>query len=328
MMATRKILSVLTVLLLVTSGLALTTFAGTPLPDAETEGADTVEDDVLEIPASSPSDDETAIFDNKYPINMMTGKPVDMSDENIVQAPMDVRKAYENSMIEVNIDELLNIPVGQDGGGRLIRGDSDHRAGEKILLIDDDDSSHVNTTQEFKNSGGYHMDTGKIMSDALTNLGYAFDTYIVQAGGNGPDYNTMNDYSTLVWVFGYEWGFHPTLNQQDYWRLINFMESGGAVWLSGPGIITSLYGRANYTVGGQNEFEIDGFAMKYLGIEEFFFFTGQPNPVNASAGPVMTGSEQYATRNWFNQYDDMEILGGITRPVSSAFEILIADGTD
>jgi hypothetical protein len=187
----------------------------------------------------------------------------------------------------------------------------------------------VNTTQPFNNSGPYDMDTGKIMSDALTNLGYDFDTYVTDAGRTGPDYNTMNDYSTIVWAFGYEWGFYPTLTQWDYWRIINFMEAGGSVWFSGPGFLSSIYGNGNYTVGGQNEFSSDSFAMKYLGVEEFFFFTGQPEVVNGSSGPVMTGGEQYNTRNWFDQFGDQrDILGGITRPISSAFEILIADGVD
>jgi hypothetical protein len=328
MMATRKILSVLTVLLLVTSGLALSAFAVGPLPAADTEEAYTIDAGMYNIPEELPSDDETAIFDENWPINMMTGRPVDMSDENIVQAPIDVREAYESGRYSVDIDELKTLPYGEDGG-RLIRGDSDHRAGEKILLIDDDASSNVNTTDAFNNSGPYNMDTGKIMSDALTSLGYAFDTYVVDAGRNGPDYKTMGAYSTLVWCFGYEWGFFPTLTQQDYWRVINFMEAGGSVWFSGPGFVSDLYPAGNYTVGGTNEFGAESFAMKYLGIEEYFFFTGQPDNADGVSGPVMTGTESYATRNWFNQFGDQrDILGGITRPVSSAFEILSADGTD
>ncbi|NIS22418.1 MAG: hypothetical protein GWN89_21420, partial [Thermoplasmata archaeon] len=324
-MATRKILSVLTVLLLVSSGLALTAFAGEPLPDADTEQTTTIVSDVISIPEVLPDADGPS--NDAFAINMVTGDPVDLN--TVVQAPMDVREAYEGGMFEVNIDELLNLPMGEDGGGVLIRGDSDHRAPGEILLIDDDASSHVNTTQAFNNSGPYDMDTGKIMADALTSLGYAYDTYIVDAGMNGPDYDTMNDYSTIIWSFGYEWGFFPTLTQWDFWRITNFMEAGGSVWFSGPGFISSIYGNFNYTVGGQNEFDSDGFAMKYLGIEEYFFFTGQPNPVNGSAGAVMTGSEQYATRNWFNQFGDQrDILGGITRPVSTGVEILIADGTD
>jgi len=328
MMATRKILSVLTVLLLVTSGLGLSAIAMGPLPAADSDDAITIDAGEFIIPEALPSDDASAVFDENWPINMMTGEPVDPSDENIVQAPIDVREAYENGRFTIDIDELKNLPYGEDGG-RLIRGDSDSRAGEKILLIDDDASSNVNTTQAFNNSGPYDMDTGKIMSDALTNLGYAFDTYIVDAGRNGPDYSIMGSYSTIVWCFGYEWGFFPTLTQQDYWRIINFMEAGGSVWFNGPGFMSDLYSAGNYTVGGTNEFSSDSFAMKYLGIEEYFFFTGQPNPVNASSGPVMTGGEQYATRNYFDQFGDgRDILGGITRPISSAFEILIADGTD
>ncbi|UCC92612.1 MAG: tandem-95 repeat protein [Thermoplasmata archaeon] len=320
-MATRKILSVLTVLLLVTSGLALTAFAGGPLPAAETEGAEIVDGFTITFPENAPSEDENIL------INQMTGEPV--NPDNVIQAPADVREAYKMDMFEVNFDELLNMPMGREGGGTLIRGDSNHRAPGDILLIDDDASSHVNTTQAFNNSGPYDMDTGKILSDALTNLGYDFDTFIVDAGFNGPDFATMDDYKTIIWSFGYEWGFYPTLTQWDFWRIINFMEMGGSVWFSGPGFLSSIYGNANYTVGGQNEFDSDGFAMKHLGIEEFFWFTGQPDVVNGSAGPVMTGSEQYNTRNWFNQFGDQtDILGAITRPVSSGFEILIADGVD
>ncbi|TRO46693.1 hypothetical protein E2P47_05660, partial [Candidatus Bathyarchaeota archaeon] len=51
-MATRKLMSVLTVFLLMTSGLALTSFASAPLPEADTDGADTV-DDVFVIPETS-----------------------------------------------------------------------------------------------------------------------------------------------------------------------------------------------------------------------------------------------------------------------------------
>ncbi len=328
MMATRKILSVLTVLLLTTSGFALAAFAEEPLPAADLDDVISIDAGEYTIPEALPSDDADNVFNKNWPLNMITGEPVDMNDENIAPAPLDVREAMKLNRPTVDVDALENLPYGEDGGW-LIRGDGDSRAGEKILVIDDDASSNVNTTQAYNNSGPYDMDTGKIMADALTNLGYAFDTYVVRAGRNGPDYNTMSSYSTIVWCFGYEWGFYPTLTQQDYWRIINFMESGGSVWFSGPGFISDLYPDGNYTVGGQNSFTANSFATKYLGMEEYFFFTGQPNPVNASAGPVMVGTEQYATRNWFNQFgDDRDILGGISRPVSSAFEILIADGTD
>jgi hypothetical protein len=327
-MATRKILSVLTVLLLVTSGLALSAFAGGPQPTAETEDAPSVEEDVITIPIDVPSVDDQEIADDIYAINMATGDPVDLNSDGIQQAPMDVKEAFEMGWMDVDVDVLKNLPMGYDGG-RLIRGDSDHRAPGEILLVDDDASSNVNTTQAFNNSGPYDMDTGKLMADALTSLGKAYDTYIVDAGRNGPDYGTMNDYSTIIWCFGYEWGFYPTLTQWDYYRIINFMEAGGSVWFTGPNFLTSIYNRGNYTVGGTNEFTSEGFAMKYLGIEEMYVATGQPNPVNGSAGSVMTGSEQYTTRNWFNQFGDQtDFLGAITKPVTSGVKILIADGVD
>jgi hypothetical protein len=68
MMATRKILSVLTVLLLVSSGLALSAFAGEPLPAADTEGAETVEGLKITFPETTPSDEET---DDNPLVNML-----------------------------------------------------------------------------------------------------------------------------------------------------------------------------------------------------------------------------------------------------------------
>ena len=72
MMATRKILSVLTVLLLITSGMALTAFASGPLPDADTEGATEVGEDVFVIPEPSTPEDEG------------TNGPFDMSVTNTI----------------------------------------------------------------------------------------------------------------------------------------------------------------------------------------------------------------------------------------------------
>jgi hypothetical protein len=330
MMATRKILSVLTVFLLMTSGVALTAFAGEPLPEADTEGAEAVDEDVFVIPEpSTPEGDEGTVIDYNDQFDLDTTNIVNMDGGAINTAPKDVREALLSSNLDANFAELKNLPFAADGGGTLIRSNAPHRAPAKILFIDDDDSTHVNTTQAFNNSGFYDMDTGKIMADALTSLGYDYDTYIVDAGMNGPDYKTMSGYSTLIWGFGYEWGFLPTLTQYDYWRVMNFMEAGGSVWFSGPGFMTSIYGRANYTVGGADEFDTDSLALHYLGIEESFWFTGQPNPVNGSAGPVMTGSEQYATRNYFDEFGDQrDILGQTMRPVTTGIEILIADGTD
>jgi hypothetical protein len=217
------------------------------------------------------------------------------------------------------------IPVPGNEGW-FYRGDTDHRAPAKILLVDDDNSDDTNTTSKFDNGGDYTMDTAHLIDAALTTKSLDHDLYVVASGSSGPDFETMASYSAIIWCFGYEWGYKPTLTMADYWRITSFLDAGGSMWFTGSAFLSSIYGNVNRTKGGLNDFEDDDFARKYLGVKDFIYFTGQPNPVNGSAGAVMVGTEQYATRSFFDQFGDQtDILGSITRPVATGTKVLIGD---
>ncbi len=310
MMATRKVLSALIVLTLISSGISLTAFAA-PLPSSENEDAPP-EDDVIVIP--EPSEEAIALSEE------LSFEPVRPAEEDV---PLDRAEALnEGVALADNLPERL--PIAGDGG-RFYRGDYDHRGPGDVLLIDDDDSTVVGTTQQFNNSGLYDMDVGKIMHDALNDASVAHDVYVVDYAQNGPDFQMMTNYTTLIWCFGYEWSI-PTLTNADINRVIAFMESGGSVWFIGNAFIGEIYGFVNRTVGGQVEFSEDGFAMKYLGIEEYIVASGLPNPVNTTDTTVMDGDEVYSTRPYFDQFGSVPAAEcAITRPKTGAHGILEGD---
>jgi hypothetical protein len=310
-------MSALTVLLMVTSGMTLTAFAAAPAPTGERDGSTPASD------ATGTTDDTTATTDDQAIVKEMAAKIVTEKTPVL---------SLKDGFTDLKVDPiaLSHLPVGSDSGGRLIRGDATHRAGADVLIIDDDNSDASNTTTDFDNKGVYKRDTAHFMDDALTSLAIDHDTYLVESGRNGPDFQMMCNYSTLIWMFGYEWGgAGPTFTRADLNRIMSFMEAGGAVWFIGNAFISSLYGNVNYTTTGTNKFTADSFAKKYLGIGEYFPFSGVPNPVNTSANAIMAGTEQYAVTDYFDEYEMLgeptELHCSITRPVAGGLTVLQGD---
>ncbi len=307
MMALRKTVCALTVLMLVMSCMTMVAISAPAPPTGEASTDVAPVDDVITLPA--PSTD----------INPL-------GDDTVSLPPV-----REPSMLEglpnVNLDTWARLPIGKDGKGTLIRGETDSRAPTtKILLVDDDDSSNVGTEEKWNNSGPYGMDTGFIIDEALTDAGFTHDSYVVEAFQNGPDFQMMTNYSTIIWAFGYEWGYGPTLTRADYWRLQSFMDAGGSVWFIGNALVSSLYGLVNYTKTGQNRFAADDFALKYLGIEEYFPWSGIPGIANTTSNAIMDGTEQYATQRFFDEFDDPpQLFSDVTRPVAGGLKVLIGD---
>ena len=217
-------------------------------------------------------------------------------------------------------------PTGAEG--RLYPSSSDHRAPARILLVDDDNSDATNTTSNFDNGGPYTMDTAHLMDTALDGLGLDHDLYVVMTNATGPSFQTMANYSTIVWMLGYEHGTSPTLTPADVNRLISFMTAGGSVWLIGHGMIGDVYSTANRTRTG-NPFPADSLALRYLGIEEFVPYSGVPGTVNTTSNAVMDGTEQYATRDFFDQFGTaLTETCSILRPVTGGLTVLQGDSVD
>ncbi len=212
--------------------------------------------------------------------------------------------------------------------GTLFRSDPSHRAPAKILLVDDDASDGTNTTSTFNNSGHYSTDTAHLMSEALTALSLDHDVYLVSNGSEGPSFETLTNYSTVVWMTGYEWGLSPTLARADEFRLRSFMDAGGSLFLVGFGIFLDLYGNENHT-SASDPLPAASLARAYLGVGEVLIHSGTPDPVNTTSSAVMTGSESYETRPFFDQYGDQASLTcTLLRPAPGALTVLQGDSVD
>jgi len=320
MMALRKMISALTVLMMVTSGMTLTAFAAAPAPTGERDGSTPASD------ATGTTNDGTATTDGTTDDSAL----MDEIASKVVTEKTPVL-SLKDGYADLKPDPLLSdLPIGIDSPGKLFHGEATHRQGAEVLIIDDDDSDASNTTAEFDNGGTYKRDTAHFMDAALTYLNIEHDVYLVESGTNGPDFQMMCNYSTLIWMMGYEWGgAGPTITRADLYRIMSFMESGGSIWFISTFLIGDMYGSVNYTLTGQYKFAADSFAKKYLGIGEYYPYSGIPNPVNTTNNAIMDGTESYATTDYFDEYvmynEPSEIHCSITKPVAGGLTVLQGD---
>ncbi len=307
MMAVKKIVSVVTILMLITSGLALTAFAEAPAPDTSKEVDDTtvpienievLEDDVLDVPVQT--------------------QPWGL-DASTLTDPMETTDFIGNLL---EADEATRDVLPQSKG-RFFYGDSDDRAGEYVLLVDDDNSDHQGGGQEFNNSGIWEWDTAHLMDAALDDLSIAHDVHVVEYGYNGPTFEELTNYTTVIWMVGFEFWANWTLTRVDRNRLGSYIEAGGNVWFVGNQLIRSIYGFGNYTL------DSDSFAYDYMGIESKRQFSGMPDPVNTTSNAITTGSEQYATQKFFDDpINEIGLFATVIRPRSDAFTVMEGDSVD
>jgi len=159
-------------------------------------------------------------------------------------------------------DERVSLSWAPPTGGNI---------GKETLLLVDDDASQL---------GPPYFDVGGQMANDLTAAGYAFDYYIVPPGSNGPAHEVLQHTHTVIWMTGYEWGYHPTLTPDDQANLAAFLEQGGRVWLIGQDII--------WDIG-------DGFISRYFGARTVAEDVGTPETMIGSADNFMMGTEYPAT---------------------------------
>jgi len=302
MMAARKILTVLTVFIMVSSGMMLTASAEEPVSETIYDTNKEIEtmDYIREVDV-----DTRLSLNNPWGIDRVT-----MTD------PMD------------NYDDVGTVlqpstpprPLDPRSEGKFFYGDSDVRAGGNVLIIDDDDSDDTQAGDDFNNSGPYEWDTAHLMDDALDNLGIDHDVSVVSSGFYGPTFEEISNYTTVIWMFGYEFRPNWTLGSRDRIRLTSYIEAGGNVWLIGNQLVRTLNGFGNYSL------PTDSFTYEYLGVESFEIFTGMPGTVNATSNAIMDGTEQYGTQKYFtNPLDPIDVFCNVYEPRTGAFTVLEGD---
>jgi len=124
-----------------------------------------------------------------------------------------------------------------------------------ILFLDDDNSS---------NNGGTRTETDGYYSAALDNMssGMGYDIIRVDSGQNAPDYDTLSQYSLIIWACGadYQSGdTDVTFTNEDKTNVANFLEDGGALWAIGHDILYDFDSADGER--GEGDFEYD-----YLGV--------------------------------------------------------------
>ncbi|UCH62919.1 MAG: T9SS type A sorting domain-containing protein [Fidelibacterota bacterium] len=161
---------------------------------------------------------------------------------------------------------------GQDGRVSLSWAPpTDRNIGKEALLLVDDDASQL---------GPPYFDAGGQMANDLTTAGYTFDYYSIPPGSNGPPHEVFQHAHTVIWMTGYEWGYHPTLTPDDQTVLADFLEQGGRVWLIGQDII--------WDIG-------DDFISRHFGARSVAEDVGTPEVMIGSADNFMVGTEYPAT---------------------------------
>ncbi len=127
-----------------------------------------------------------------------------------------------------------------------------------ILLLDDDNSSNNGGTRT--ETDGYYIDSLDNMS---TSIGY--DVIRVDSGQNAPDYDTLSEYSLIIWVCGSDYQSGDTditFTDEDKQNVGDFLEGGGSLWAIGHDIMYDF----NSADGDRYEgdFEYDYFGVSYI----------------------------------------------------------------
>ncbi len=108
------------------------------------------------------------------------------------------------------------------------------------------------------------------LDTALNNLGYTYDIYNTVVTNDFPDYNTLSQYSVVIWYTGNDgvdlklWDTSDTNNYKFNAPLIQYLDEGGIVWLQGLDFFYDVYGAA------PDNFAEGQFVYDYLGVSSYF----------------------------------------------------------
>lgn len=141
----------------------------------------------------------------------------------------------------------------------------------KVLLVDDDRSDNNYASDDPKaNLSPSDLAFRELLGDA----GIAYDVFVVrsdyQATGDGPGYDTLSKYETVIWYTGENYGGRSgghTLSGTDELNLGAFLDLEDRRLV----LISGAYFRTHVEAGwGLYEPGAEEFAVKYLGFESIF----------------------------------------------------------
>ena len=192
----------------------------------------------------------TFYWDNNYIGTDMITIPGD----NTADAEMDWETVGGTHTIKVIVDEENAIEES----------DEDNNEEEEdinvnyppILFVDDDDS---------ENNGGFSLETDPYYTNSLENISIGYDTIRVGSSEDGPDIDTLSEYTMIIWACGSDYASGDTdvtFTDNDKTNVADYLNDGGSMWVIGHDILYDF----DYVDGERYEgdFEYDYFGISYV----------------------------------------------------------------
>ena len=176
-----------------------------------------------------------------------------------------------------------------------------------ILLLDDDGSS---------NNGGYSTETDGYYANALNNLSsdLAYDIIRVNDSADAPDYDTLSQYSLIIWVCGadYQSGeTDVTFTASDKENVAEYLEGGGALWAIGQDILYDFNTADGERSAG--DFEYDYFGISYVDHDR----SSPENLTGVDGDPISDGIEYQMDPIMTDFADDLNPRSGFEKVFNS-----------
>ena len=188
--------------------------------------------------------------------NYIGTESITVPGSNTADAEMDWRAVGGSHTITVIVDEDEQIRESNEDNNE--ENEDIDVAYPPILLLDDDNSS---------NNGGTRTETDGYYINSLDNMSSSmgYDVIRVESGQNAPDYDTLSEYSLIIWVCGSDYQSGDTditFTDTDKQNVGDFLDAGGSLWAVGHDIMYDF----NSADGDRSEgdFEYDYFGVSYI----------------------------------------------------------------
>ena len=174
-----------------------------------------------------------------------------------------------------------------------------------ILFVDDDDS---------ENNGGFSLETDPYYTNSLENISIGYDTFRVGSSEDGPDIDTLSEYTMIIWACGSDYASGDTdvtFTDNDKTNVADYLNDGGSMWVIGHDILYDF----DYVDGERyaGDFEYDYFGISYVDHDR------QTPPVvyGVEGDPISDGIAYDADAISSDFADDIDPRDGFEKVLSS-----------